>query len=229
MAPEFAKYAKEKYAYDVSFSYADAPFSTLFQKAASSLATKSNEYSLMVSDSQWLGAFTEPGWIVKLDDIVKQNPELNSEWYNPVLRTSYQEYPDNSGHKVGFPEETDVLVIFARKDLFQDPKERETFKAKYGKDLPQTFEDWENIAFNEDFEHICEFFTRPDKNLYGTVFQHSKEYDFQSMYVYPFMWSMGGEFWDPKTHDVEGYLNTEVNAKAMEYQRNSSSGNRRVP
>ena len=219
MSPEFAKYAKEKYGYDVSFSYADAPFSTLFQKAASSLATKSNEYSLMISDSQWLGAFTEPGWIVKLDDVVKQNPELNIEWYNPVLRTSYQEYPDNSGHKVGFPEETDVLVVFARKDLFQDPKEREAFKAKYGKDLPQTFEDWENIAFNDDFEHICEFFTRPDKNLYGTVFQHSKEYDFQSMYVYPFMWSMGGEFWDPKTHDVEGYLNTEVNAKAMEYQK----------
>src|ERR1700731_2884782 len=84
MAPEFAKYVKEKYGYDVSFSYADAPFSTLFQKAASSLATKSNEYSLMVSDSQWLGAFTEPGWIVKLDDIVKQNPELNIEWYNPT-------------------------------------------------------------------------------------------------------------------------------------------------
>ncbi|MBV9709670.1 MAG: extracellular solute-binding protein, partial [Ktedonobacteraceae bacterium] len=100
MAPEFAKYAKEKYAYDVSFSYADAPFSTLFQKAASSLATKSNEYSLMVSDSQWLGAFTEPGWIVKLDDIIKQNPELNPEWYHPVLVSSYMEYPDNSGHKV---------------------------------------------------------------------------------------------------------------------------------
>jgi multiple sugar transport system substrate-binding protein len=40
------------------------------------------------------------------------------------------------------------------------------------------------------------------------------------MYVYPFMWSMGGEFWDPKTHDTEGYLDTDINAKAMEYQKN---------
>jgi multiple sugar transport system substrate-binding protein len=218
MAPEFAKYAKEKYRYDVSFNYTDASFSTLFQKAASSLATRSNEYSLMISDSQWLGAFTEPGWIMKLDDVVKQNPELNIQWYNPVLRTSYQEYPDNSGHKVGFPEETDVLVIFARKDLFQDPTERENYKAKFGHDLPQAFEDWEKVDFAE-FENICKFFTRPEKGLYGTVFQHSKEYDFQSMYVYPFMWSMGGEFWDPKTHDVEGFLNTPANAKALEYQK----------
>jgi multiple sugar transport system substrate-binding protein len=95
MGPEFAKFAKEKYGYDVSFTYADAPFSTLFQKAASSLATKSNEYSLIVSDSQWLGAFTEPGWIVKLDDVIKKNPELDIKWFDPVLESSYQEYPNN--------------------------------------------------------------------------------------------------------------------------------------
>jgi multiple sugar transport system substrate-binding protein len=218
MGPEFAKFAKGKYGYDVSFSYADAPFSTLFQKAASSLATKSNEYSLIVSDSQWLGAFTEPGWIVKLDDVIKQNPELDIKWYNPVLESSYQEYPDNSGHKVGLPEETDVQVLFVRKDLFLDPKERDAYKAKSGHDLPQTFEDWEKVDF-EEFLNIAKFFTRPDKNLFGTVLQHSKEYDFQSMTLYPFMWSMGGEFWDPKTHDVEGYLNSPVNAKAMEYQK----------
>jgi hypothetical protein len=33
MSPEFAKYAKEKYGYDVTFTYADAPFGGLFQKA----------------------------------------------------------------------------------------------------------------------------------------------------------------------------------------------------
>jgi multiple sugar transport system substrate-binding protein len=219
MFPEFAKYAKEKYGYDVTCTYADAPFGALFQKAAASLATKSNEYSLIVSDSQWLGAFTEPGWIVKLDPIIKSDPVLSKlQWYNPVLETSYMEYPDNSGQHVALPQETDVEALFVRKDLFQDPKEREAYKQLTGNDLPQTFEDWEKVDFDE-FAKISKFFTRPDKNLYGTVFQHSKEYDFQSMYVYPFMWSMGGEFWDPKTHDTEGYLDTDTNAKAMEHQK----------
>ncbi len=218
MSPEFAKYAKEKYGYDVSFTYADAPFSTLFQKAAASLATKSNEYSLMVSDSQWLGAFTEPGWIVKLDNVIKDNPDLNPQWYHPVLESSYMEYPDGSGKKVALPQETDVLVLFVRKDLFGDQKERDAYKAQSGHDLPQTFEDWEKVDFDE-YKAISKFFTRPDKNLFGTVLQHSKEYDFESMTLYPIQWSMGGTFWNDKTHDVEGYLNTPINAKGLEIQK----------
>src|SRR4030088_169907 len=125
MSAEFAKYAKEKYGYDVTCSYADAPFGALFQKAAASLATKSNEYSLIVSDSQWLGAFTEPGWIVKLDPIIKSDPALSKlKWYDPVLETSYMEYPDNSGQHVALPQETDVQALFVRKDLFQDQAKR---------------------------------------------------------------------------------------------------------
>jgi multiple sugar transport system substrate-binding protein len=175
MFPEFAQYAKEKFGYDVTCSYADAPFGALFQKAAASLATKSNEYSLIVSDSQWLGAFTEPGWIVKLDPIIKSDPALSKlKWYDPVLETSYMEYPDNSGQHVALPQETDVQALFVRKDLFQDQAERDAYKQQTGHDLPQTFEDWEKVDF-EEFAKIGKFFTRPGKNLYGTVFQHSKE------------------------------------------------------
>ena len=68
-------YAKDKYGYDVSFSFADAPFGTLFQKAATSLATRSQEYNIIISDSQWLGALATPGWIVQLNDIIAKNPE----------------------------------------------------------------------------------------------------------------------------------------------------------
>ncbi len=31
---------------------------------------------LIVSDSQWIGGFAEPGWIVKLNDIIKDNIDL---------------------------------------------------------------------------------------------------------------------------------------------------------
>jgi multiple sugar transport system substrate-binding protein len=218
MSSEFARYAKEKYGYDASFTYDDAPLCTLFQKAASSLATKSNDYSLIVSDTQWLGALTEPGWIVKLDDIIRRNPALNPPWYDPVIESAYMEYPDNSGHKVALPQETDVLVLFIRKDLFRNPAERDAYKRLSGRDLPQTFEDWEKVDFDE-YKAISKFFTRPDEDLYGTCLQHSKEYDCESMSLYPIQWSMGGEFWNPKTHDVEGYLNTEVNAKGLEIQK----------
>ncbi|UCF91631.1 MAG: extracellular solute-binding protein [Desulfobacterales bacterium] len=214
MSPLFAEYAKKNYGYDVSFTFAEAPFSALFQKAASTLATRSQEYNIIISDSQWLGAFAEPGWIVKVSDLIKENPELDIEWYDRVVVDTYMEYPEGSGELWGLPEEGDTIALFVRKDLFNDPAEQKAFKEKHGMDLPQTFEDFENLSMT-DFEKIAEFFTRPDKGLWGTAMQYSKEYDFMTMYLYPFMFSRGGDIWDPKEYKVYGILNSQVNAEGM--------------
>lgn len=218
LAPEFSEYAKENYGYEVNFSFDEAPFSALFQKAAASLATKSQEYNIIISDSQWLGAFAEPGWIVNMNDVIAMYPDLNIEWYNPVVKSAYMTYPDGTDSLYGLPQEGDVVVLYVRSDLFKDQKNKDDFKAKYGFDLPQTFEDWEKIDFNA-FEKISEFFTRPDENLYGTVLQYSKEYDYMTMYLYPFMFSAGGDIWDSKTGTVYGILNSDINANAMEINK----------
>ena len=61
----FKPFAKETYGYDVNFSFEEAPFESLFQKAATSLQSGSAQYNIIISDSQWLGALAEPGWIVR--------------------------------------------------------------------------------------------------------------------------------------------------------------------
>jgi len=218
MSPLFAEYAKENYGYEVSFSFAEAPFSALFQKAAASLATRSQEYNLIISDSQWLGAFAEPGWIVNINELIEKNPELDIEWYDPVVKNTYMVYPDGTDQLWGFPEEGDVIVLYVRNDLFSDPAEKRAFKTKHGFNLPQTFEDWEKITMT-DFEKIAKFFTRPNKDLYGTAMQYQKEYDFMTMYLYPFMFSLGGEIWDPKARKIWGVINSDVNAKAMVWNK----------
>lgn len=215
MAPAFSAYAKEKYGYEVNFTFQEAPFSALFQKAAASLATKSQEYNIIISDSQWLGAFAEPGWIVSMNDVVAMYPELDIEWNDPVVKSAYMTYPDGTDSIYGLPQQGDVVVLYVRKDLFEDEANKTAFEEKYGFALPQTFEDWEAIDM-DSFEKIAEFFTRPDENLYGTVMQYSKEYDFMTMFLYPFMFSNGGDIWDAKTGTVYGILNSEANAQAME-------------
>lgn len=219
MAQElFAPYALENYGYTVNFTFQEAPFSALFQKAATSLATRSQEYNIIVSDSQWLGAFAEPGWIVKISDLFAEHPEFDLEVYDPVARTTYQVYPDGSNDIWGLPQEGDVIVLFVNKELLLNPDERAAFNAKYGWDMPETFEDFEALTF-EEFEQMAEFFTRPDQDLYGTVMQYSKEYDFMTMYLYPFMFSLGGEIWNPETREIYGILNSEENAKGMEWNK----------
>lgn len=215
MSPMFADYVKERYGYDVSFGFAEAPFADLFQKAATSLATRSQEYNIIISDSQWLGALAQPGWILQLDDIIARNKNLQLDWYSQTVVDTYMTYPDGSDKHWGLPQEGDVIVLYVRKDMLEDPEEQQAFQQRYNMKLPQTFEDFEDLSM-EDFTKVAEFFTRPDDNLWGTASQYSRVYDFVTCYLYPYMWSQGGEVWDAKTGQVEGILNSEINARAME-------------
>jgi multiple sugar transport system substrate-binding protein len=218
MAPGFSTYAREIYGYDVSVSFVGSSVWTLFDKASASLATGSQEFNIIVIDSQWLGAFAEKGWIASVNEIIQQYPELNIEWWDPIITETYMEYPIGSGRLWGFPQEADVIALFVRKDLFSDPAEQKAFKSKYNMKLPQTFEDFEDLSM-KDFEKIASFFTRPEKGLYGTVLQYSKTYDFISMYLYPFMYSLGGEIWDPKNQKIYGLINSNINAEAMRWSK----------
>ena len=216
MATElFKPYAKENYGYDVNFAFEESPFDQLFQKAATSLQSGSSQYNIIISDSQWLGALAEPGWILQLNDIIAANPELDIKFVD-TAQQAYRIYPDGSENLWGFPQEGDTIALFVRQDLMSDQAERDAYMAANdGEDLPQTFEEWEAVDIDR-YERIISFFTRPDDNLYGTALQWSKVYDFVSCYSYPFMWSNGGEAWDPATGQIEGILDTEVNAAGLE-------------
>ena len=216
MWPAFQSYAKEKYGYDVSdLAFAEAPFGELFQKIAPTLASGSNEFNLMIVDSQWLGALSEPGWIVKAYEVFALNPELDIEPYSSLVTNTYQVYPDGSGQRWGFPQMPDTQGVFLRKDWLEDPANQAAFKDATGKDLPTTYEEYENILM-DDFLEIVDFFNDPSGGVYGTAMMYSKEYDFFSCAYYPFAYSTGGEIWNPETNDVYGILNSEVNAAAME-------------
>jgi multiple sugar transport system substrate-binding protein len=219
MSPLFADFAKERYGYDVSFNFAEAPFSDLFQKAATSLATRSQEYNIIISDSQWLGALAQPGWIVKLNDIIAENPELQIDWYSQIVVDTYMTYPDGSQDRYGLPQEGDTIALFLRKDMLDDPAEQSAFQEKYGMKLPTTFEEYENLTM-ADFEKVADHFNRPDQEMWGTAMQYSRVYDFVSCYLYPFMWSQGGEIWDPDTGQIVGILNSDVNARGMQEMKN---------
>ena len=114
-----------RYGCDVSFSFADAPFGQLLQKAATSLATRSAECNI-ISDSQWLEALAAPKWIVPLNDIIAENKELDIEWYAPVMRATCQTFPDGTANRYGFPQEGDTIALYIRKDLLDAPGETST-------------------------------------------------------------------------------------------------------
>lgn len=216
MFPTFAAHAKEKYGYDVSVQKTEAPFAALFQKVAPTLASGSQEYNLIVSDSQWLGALSEPGWIVSAEDVYALNPELDIPVFSSLVRDTYQVYPDGSGQRWGFPQMPDTQGIFMRLDMLEDPEEQAAFEAAYGKKLPTTYEEFEQMTIQE-YEEVFEHFHRPDEDFAGTAIMYSKEYDFFSCAYHPYVYATGGDIWNPETGDVVGVLNTPENAAQLEY------------
>ena len=78
----------------------------------------------------------------------------------PATVKYYAEYPKAAASTGPIPLEGDAAGWAYRKDWFEDPKEMEAFKAKYGYDLgvPKTYKQLRDIA---------EFFYRPDEKSYG--------------------------------------------------------------
>jgi multiple sugar transport system substrate-binding protein len=224
---EFAEFARESYGYTVNFTFRTYPFDQLFQRARDSLANRSNEYNIIIVDSQWLGALVELKGIVNVTGLIEEGipdmgidpqPNLSIQPYSPAVRESYQVYPDGTDQLWALPEEGDAIVLYINRSLLDSPRERAAFEAEYGFSMPATFEEFENLTMPE-FEKMARFFTRPAAGLYGTAMQHSRTYDFQSMFLYPFIFSLGGDIWNPKTREVYGVLNSDVNARAMEWNK----------
>ena len=180
------------------------PWSDFQTKAFTEFNAKGSAYDMVVGDSQWLGAGAEGGHYVDLTEFFKTNDLGNV--MAPATVTYYAEY---AGKFWAIPMEADAAGWSYRKDWFEDPKEMEAFKAKYGYDLavPTTYAQMTDIA---------EFFHRPDENRYGIAIYTDNVYDGLAMGVTNAMYSFGGSLGDYKTFDVDGILNSDKNVAALE-------------
>ena len=186
------------------------PWPQFETKVFTAFAAKTDTYDIVIGDSQWLGRGATLGNYVELTDWMKANGI--DATISPLALKYYGEYPKGSGKYYAVPAEADANGFAYRKDLFEDPKEKESFKAKYGYELgvPETYSKLRDIA---------EFFTRPqaDPPLYGAALFLGKDYDSITMGFQPIMWSFGGSYGDEKTHKVEGILNSDAGVKALEF------------
>jgi multiple sugar transport system substrate-binding protein len=186
------------------------PWADFQTKAFTEFNAHGSAYDLIVGDSQWLGAASEGGHYVDLTDFVKENNILDK--MAPATVKYYSEYPGNSGKYWSIPTEGDAVGWSYRKDWFEDPKEMEAFKAKYGYDLapPKTFKELTDIA---------EFFHRPDQNRYGIAIYTQNQYDGLAMGVENALFSYGADLGNYETYQVDGILNSDKAIAALENYR----------
>lgn len=194
----------------VTVTVETTPWADFQTKAFTEFNAKGSAYDLIVGDSQWLGAASEGGHYVDLTQFFVDNKV--GEVMAPATVKYYAEYPGNSGKYWAIPAEGDAVGWSYRKDWFEDPKEMEAFKAKYGYDLaPPT--DWKQLR------DIAEFFHRPDEKRYGIAIYTDNSYDAMAMGFENALFSFGGELGDPVTYAVDGFINGEKAVAALDAYR----------
>jgi multiple sugar transport system substrate-binding protein len=182
------------------------PWPDFQTKAFTEFNAHGDAYDMVVGDSQWLGAGSTQGHYVDLTDFFNKH-KLN-DVMAPATIKYYAEYPSGSHKYWAIPLEGDAIGWAYRKDWFEDPKEKEAFKAKYGYELavPTTYAQLRDIA---------EFFYRPDQKRYGIAIYTDNSYDAMAMGVESAIFSYGGELGDYATYKVDGITNSKQAADGL--------------
>ncbi|MBM3216632.1 extracellular solute-binding protein [Candidatus Poribacteria bacterium] len=230
ISKDFTAYATETLGHPVQIDFEGIPWSSYYERLAAALAAGDPAYDLFVSDSQWIGAFAASGYIVELNPYMDQDPALKAilDGMDPALRAAYCAYPEGSQTYYGFPQEADVKGFMIRKDLFSHEGERQAFRKKYGYDLPQTYEEFDDADWVQ-VRDFAEFFTRKAgqtlageklaNDFFGIALPYSKSYDFLSMGWYLTLYNWGGDIWDWDTHKVSGVLNSPAAVESLTFYR----------
>ena len=207
------------------------PWPDYYTRLAASLTSGEKKYNMAVSDSQWLGAFIEGGYYLKINKYVDADPGLQAVFkdLHPAVKASYSTYPYKTDNLYGFPQMPDILVSYYRKDVFCDESEQKNFMAKYKYKLPCSGDEMDQTTWDM-FRDYGEFFMRKkgetlagkplDDDFYGVEFQAGKGYDFSTSTVLEFLWQHGGDIWDetkaPNAHAV-GVVNSPVAVQSFEH------------
>lgn len=132
------------------------PYSGIYDKMTAEIVSPQGAYDVASIDMIWL-----PAWASKLvpqDDLL--TPEVRADLFDVTIGGATYK-----GKFYGLPNIEAAKTIMYRKDLFEDPTEKNNFKAKYGYEL-KTPDNW------QEFMDVAEFFTRDSDgdgvvDLYG--------------------------------------------------------------
>lgn len=178
-------------------------------KIAAEFAIKGDGFDFAMWDRQSTAEFAGGGHAYSINKIFEQSDVLSPDLFEPASLARYGEYPDGSGQYWGLPVNQDSYGFMYRKDLFESADEKAAFEEKYGRDLtvPQTYQEAKEVA---------EFFTRLDEGLFGWGQMGGRDYDFATTASNSFLWSFGGELWNPKTNQVKDYLNSPASVDGVQ-------------
>lgn len=190
-------------------------FEDLYTKLKTEFVAGTGAFDIVVFFPKHLGDFVSNGYLIPLTPYINSGPGADMDDIVPAFRDLYGKVGDDY---YALPYDGDVLALFYRTDLFENPEEQAAFQAKYGYELtvPETWDQYLDVA---------EFFTRKagdtlagetlTQDFYGTATYGQK--DFQYAWYLNYAASMGFTYFDD---EMNALINSPSAVKALEmYKR----------
>jgi len=143
----------------IKLQVTEIPFEELFPKQMLEHKAGSGAYDIMTIGPSWVADMVRNGALEPLDPYIEKYG-VKAEFDD--IAPAFKDWMTFEGKTYALVVDGDVHLLYYRKDVFEDPANKDEFKAKYGYDLapPKTW---------DEYIQISEFFQRPDKNLWGNA------------------------------------------------------------
>ena len=185
------------------------PFSDLYDKILTDMATNTNSYDAFVFDPQWMGDFVPPGYLEDITDRVKGDQALKWDDIAPFFRDFSASY---KGRTYTVPLDGDFQMVYYRSDLLK----------RDGLQPPATWDDYLSIAQRYNRKDL----NKDGKPDYGSCI--AKKRAAQSYWMF---WSMAasylqsqgtsqGSFFDANT--MKPLVNNEAVATALDVYKKTT-------
>ena len=192
-----------------------APYDSLVQKATLDFASNKGSYDVLSIPYEYLGAFAEKQYLSP--DILKKGGDAPGYSDSDIIPALWKASSDWKGKVYGAPSNSAVMMMFYRKDLFQNAAERQAFRKKYGRALAPA-RTW------KEYREIAQFFTRKkgqtlagkklDRDFYGLTLT-GKRHVATALEFFNYAWSYGGDFF---TKTGSPAINSAGNVKGLTYE-----------
>ena len=191
----------------IKINVIESPIDQLFTKIMAEHRGRTGAYDVLNVFPAQMPDLALAGALEPLD------PFIDKYGYRGELADIAPVYRENQmtveGKVYGLPDDGDVLILYYRKDIFEDEATRSAFKAKHGYELaaPVTW---------QQFAEIGQFITdRMAPEVYGAAFIRqpgNAQFMFQERFRVE-----GGKFFDPET--MKATVNSDIGVKVLTEMR----------
>ena len=197
-----------------------APYDSLVQKAVLDFTTHKGNYDVLSIPYEYLGAFAEKKYIAGENDFLKKDAkgvgsDFSADDLIPALWEASSKWKDTW---YGMPSNSAVMMMFYRKDLFENADEKAAFKDKYGYELAPA-KTW------KQYSDIAAFFDRPagatvagaeQKDALNGVTVAGKRHVATVLEWMNYSWTYGGDLFDESGNPA---INSQANVDALDYEK----------